>query len=647
MAITYNFRLGAKICIGFAVVLVLTVTLGIFGLVSLGKVADKIGIYQNMSQVKSMFAGARAQVDQFTLNSYREGRERQKQAKLAATDGFEKCRTLLSRFEQQESVAPEAINNLKEAQSHLARYAGLFSKVAQAEEDKIGISKTILETLEQLPPLIESGRFMVDGMKTSCAIFSADLEGFFERNVNSRRERVVAAQDQFSSAVEQWTQTISNSDQLKPIAEEISKRNTDIVERFKRYSELFNQQIEDEKLMTMSQNALDKAINAAEDVSSEQIVQVKKISNTLIIIAIIAAVVLGTISALLSTRIIVRPVARVAKGLQAIAEGEGDLTMRLDVKSHDEIGMLARWFNLFIQKMDELIKEIAVNANQLGKSSGDLSGIARKISESTDLMSERSNNVAIAAEEMSVNMNSVAVTSEQAATNVNMVATAAGTMTQKIGKIASNSEKAQSITQKAVKRGLQTSKQVNDLGKAAADISKVTEVITEISEQTNLLALNATIEAARAGDAGKGFAVVANEIKELAAQTAKATRDIRTKIEGIQTSTDSTVSEIEEITMVIKDVNEIVSLIASETTEQSTSTQEIAGNVEQASVGIQEMNHSVAQSSDVSNEIAKDISQVSSQASAIANDSTAVLNNADHLSRMADQLNQIVSRFKI
>ncbi|MEJ2040276.1 MAG: methyl-accepting chemotaxis protein [Desulfosarcinaceae bacterium] len=647
MAITYNFRLGAKIGIGFAVVLVLTVTLGIFGLVSLGKVADKTGIYQNMSQVKSMFAGARAQVDQFTLNSYREGRERQKQAKLAATDGFEKCRTLLSGFEQQESVAPEAINNLKEAQAHLARYAGLFSKVAQAEEDKIGISKTILETLEQLPPLIESGRFMVDGMKTSCAIFSADLEGFFERNVNSRRERVVAAQDKFSSAVEQWTQTISNSDQLKPIAEEISKRNTDIVERFKRYSELFNQQIEDEKLMTMSQNALDKAINAAEDVSSEQIVQVKKISNTLIIIAIIAAVFLGTISALLSTRIIVRPVARVAKGLQAIAEGEGDLTMRLDVKSHDEIGMLARWFNLFIQKMDELIKEIAVNANQLGKSSGDLSGIARKISESTDLMSERSNNVAIAAEEMSVNMNSVAVTSEQAATNVNMVATAAGTMTQKIGKIASNSEKAQSITQKAVKRGLQTSKQVNDLGKAAADISKVTEVITEISEQTNLLALNATIEAARAGDAGKGFAVVANEIKELAAQTAKATRDIRTKIEGIQTSTDSTVSEIEEITMVIKDVNEIVSLIASETTEQSTSTQEIAGNVEQASVGIQEMNHSVAQSSDVSNEIAKDISQVSSQASAIANDSTAVLNNADHLSRMADQLNQIVSRFKI
>ena len=76
----------------------------------------------------------------------------------------------------------------------------------------------------------------------------------------------------------------------------------------------------------------------------------------------------------------------------------------------------------------------------------------------------------------------------------------------------------------------------------AQSISKVTEVITEISEQTNLLALNATIEAARAGEAGKGFAVVANEIKELAKQTAEATKEIKTKIEGIQTSTSDIVS---------------------------------------------------------------------------------------------------------
>jgi len=85
-------------------------------------------------------------------------------------------------------------------------------------------------------------------------------------------------------------------------------------------------------------------------------------------------------------------------------------------------------------------------------------------------------------------------------------------------------------TSKAVRQSQSATGRVDELGVAATEISKVTEVITEISEQTNLLALNATIEAARAGEAGKGFAVVANEIKELAKQTAEATLDIRPKM---------------------------------------------------------------------------------------------------------------------
>ena len=89
---------------------------------------------------------------------------------------------------------------------------------------------------------------------------------------------------------------------------------------------------------------------------------------------------------------------------------------------------------------------------------------------------------------------------------------------------------------------------MNHWARRPGDIGKVTETITEISAQTNLLALNATIEAARAGTAGKGFAVVANEIKELAKQTTAATEDIKSRIEGVQTSTALGISEIEEVT---------------------------------------------------------------------------------------------------
>ena len=129
MALIKNFGLGAKIAVGFTVVLVLTVIVGGAGLVALGKVADKIGLYQSMSQVKSTFAGAREQVDRFGLNNYHEGRERQAQARQAALDGLRKCKALLTACEQQGSVSAEIIDHLKDALSQLSRYADLFSKV--------------------------------------------------------------------------------------------------------------------------------------------------------------------------------------------------------------------------------------------------------------------------------------------------------------------------------------------------------------------------------------------------------------------------------------------------------------------------------------------------------------------------------------
>ncbi len=103
----------------------------------------------------------------------------------------------------------------------------------------------------------------------------------------------------------------------------------------------------------------------------------------------------------------------------------------------------------------------------------------------------------------------------------------------------------------------------------------VTETITEISEQTNLLALNATIEAARAGEAGRGFAVVANEIKELAKQTAQATLNIKSQIDDVQRTTSSTVTEINQISDVIRRVNDIVGTIATAVEEQTAATKRL------------------------------------------------------------------------
>jgi len=344
---------------------------------------------------------------------------------------------------------------------------------------------------------------------------------------------------------------------------------------------------------------------------------------------------------------IVRGLNHVVESLRDIAQGEGDLTRRLEIKANDEIGELGKGFNLFIEKLQGIIGGVVANSKEVEGKSNNLAKVARDMSSSAGESSARCTAVAAAAEEMNANLNNVAAAMEQSSTNTAMVASAAEEMTATISEIANNAEQAHVISKQAVQKAGITSSKMTELGMAAQAINKVTEAITEISEQTNLLALNATIEAARAGEAGKGFAVVANEIKELAKQTATATHNIKQQIEGVQQTAADSIKEINEISGVINSVNEIVATIASAVTEQSAATEEIAKNIEQASQGLQEVNENVNQSSVVADSMARDIAQVNNASIEISQSSEHIKNNADEMLHMALELNKLVGVFKI
>lgn len=312
-----------------------------------------------------------------------------------------------------------------------------------------------------------------------------------------------------------------------------------------------------------------------------------------------------------------------AAAAQRIASG--DLTIEVKPRSQEDTLGLA--FSQMTANLRNLMRQLAENAAILTSASGQLAS--------------KTNYVASAADEMSANTVSVAAGMEQADTGLHAVAAAVEEMTATISEIARNSERAHATTGDAAFKVEQFSMVMDGLGQSAQEIGKVTETITRISAQTNLLALNATIEAARAGAAGKGFAVVASEIKELALQTAAATSEIKEKISTIQGSTAGAVADIDQIVRVIRDVKEIVMTIAAAIQEQSTVTQDIAGNIDRASGGVRNANKRVAQTAAVAGNIAREISELSGTNGHV----TSV--SAKALAQLAERLNQIVTQFTV
>lgn len=388
-------------------------------------------------------------------------------------------------------------------------------------------------------------------------------------------------------------------------------------------------------------NVMEKAAEAAAVRSDEQ----ASMAERLILILLGGSLVLSSIMAYFTVISITGPVHKTS--LLAAAMAKGDFTSKLDIEQRDEIGHMAASLNSMVTQLSAMIRDIVCGVKTLNGSSGDLASVSSQLSSSARESSGRATTVAAAAEEMSANFHSVSAAMEQSSGNVRMVASAAEEMTATVSEISQSAEKARSIAETAVLQSRQSLEKMSSLGNSASNIGRVTQMINDISEQTNLLALNATIEAARAGDAGKGFAVVANEIKELARQTAAATDDIRDQIHEMQNITAMSVKDINEISGVIAEINEVITGIASAVEEQYATTSDIANNISQAALGISEVNENVAQSSSVIVDISRDIAGISQQSGQVETGASQVQASAQSLAALSVQLDRLVSQFRV
>jgi len=384
-----------------------------------------------------------------------------------------------------------------------------------------------------------------------------------------------------------------------------------------------------------------------EDVDSS--VQVQRRSEWILMISTLLALGSGIGIAFFLSNRMANALSIVVDRLKSIAGGDlgGSKLPEAILKRTDEFGQLAVASQTMTENLRKLLGEITGGVRTLAASATELTAVAKQTASSTATTMNRTHTVAAAAEEASANTVSIAAGMEQSSGNLTSVASATEQMRATVGDISNNTSKARVISEHATGQAQTITQQMQKLGQAAEEIGHVTETITNISAQTNLLALNATIEAARAGTAGKGFAVVANEIKELARQTAEATEDIKARIAGIQSSTGVAISDIGQITTVIKDVGTIVTSIAAAIEEQATVTRDVAGNIAQASSGVRDANERVSQTAQVSRSIAEDIASVTREITEIEEGGEHVQAGAAELAQLAEQLGAQVAQFRI
>ncbi|MBK5970494.1 MULTISPECIES: methyl-accepting chemotaxis protein [Thiorhodovibrio] len=329
---------------------------------------------------------------------------------------------------------------------------------------------------------------------------------------------------------------------------------------------------------------------------------------------------------------VTKPLHQMTEGLQGIAEGDGDLTRRLQVRGQDEIGRASAAFNAMMDNFRELIARVLEATRQLAGSAADLASITERTNEGVSRQRNEVDQLATAMNEMSATAQEVARGAQEGAQATGEAKTAADNGTQVVSGAMHKIEQLAAEVQRAADV-------IAELGKDSQQIGSVLDVIRAIAEQTNLLALNAAIEAARAGEAGRGFAVVADEVRSLATRTQTSTEEIQTMIERLQQASTRAVRVMQESQRHAHsslessaEANHSLEAITSSATTINDVNLQLASSAEEQSAVAEEMNRNVTRISDAAEGNARSAAETKAA--------------SEQLTTLAAELEALVERFK-
>ncbi|MBM6551007.1 methyl-accepting chemotaxis protein [Marinomonas ostreistagni] len=372
--------------------------------------------------------------------------------------------------------------------------------------------------------------------------------------------------------------------------------------------------------------------NRAQEAQQEALASIEQTQNTKLIIIVIVLAIAAAFGYLVPKRLNER-VNHLASRIKEIAEGDGDLTQRINSTAKDELGDLANEFDGFVERLRGIIGSIRQQSQSLGSMTSELTHVSERTAGVTTTLVNASNSIVSAAHEMNMSNQEMAGVANDTATEAHNSSALAD---QGIGAV-NNSRSAIDGLVGDIEQALG---RATDLEKSSEAIASVLEVIRNIAEQTNLLALNAAIEAARAGEQGRGFAVVADEVRTLATRTQDSTNEIESMIDQLKvnvhessraiqnsrTNADTTVSNFDEVIRIFGALQESFGKV-----------QEMAAQTAQAT----------QEQSTVSGEINENLSAMKAQTDEVQAVSESVQAQSKQISDLFEELDRQVGSFKV
>lgn len=610
-----DMSIRSKLAGGFALLLLLTIIVGVIGNQALETYSQRSNIVTMLGQVNTSLTEARVEEKNFLLS----GDEEYVQASRALGDEV---------IEITQRIKPLLVDNkdisvLETIQADIQRYQSLMSDV----------ETNITQREEALSRLETKARILGSSLKAHSSLFFASA--MFEDMRRAERKFLVEGD---SSSVKSYLEDAKRMQGPLKSAAISAEEKVKITAALESYADEFQSVVTlTEANEQLSQDMVTTARRVTESANNLREVQGAKMeadhtqATTLIFAATGIAVLLGILMAYLITRAITSPINHAVAIASDVASG--NLRVHINDNRTDEIGRLMSALAIMVSGLRELVRSIESGATNIAASAEELSTVTSQTSDGINRQKQETDQVATAMNEMTATVADIARNAEQAFT---IAADAANQAAKGEHEVMETVSQVHSLSQEVshsmgIIQGLQSE---------TANIGTVLDVIKSVAEQTNLLALNAAIEAARAGEQGRGFAVVADEVRSLAQRTQSSAQEIEALVTTLQSSAKNSVSAMESSAS-----------LASHTLERATATGASIERITRSVDEIKQFNNQIATASEqqtsVAEEINQNVTRIRDVTDQSASSSNQTASSSSELAKLGSELQTLVSRFRL